>query len=70
MYQYAYSKGFLENNPSKTEKRYVFKTFSYIMILTIAVTILNYNFSEDFMYLFLFVPVISTLRDINFKMNS
>ena len=70
MYQYAYNKGFLENNPSKTEKKYVFNTFILIMLLTIVVSVLNYHFSEDFMYLFLLVPVISTLRDINFKMNS
>ena len=70
MYQYAYSKGFLENNPSKTEKRYVLKTFLIIMGLTIAVNLLDFNFSEDFIYLFLLVPVISTLRDINFKMKS
>ncbi|WP_296801500.1 hypothetical protein [uncultured Methanobrevibacter sp.] len=62
--------GFLENNPSKTEKRYVLKTFLIIMGLTIAVNLLDFNFSEDFIYLFLLVPVISTLRDINFKMKS
>ena len=65
MYIYAYNMGFLENNPSKTEKRYVLKTFLIIMGLTIAVNLLDFNFSEDFIYLFLLVPVISTLRDIN-----
>lgn len=70
MYIYAYNMGFLENNPSKTEKRYVLKTFLIIMGLTIAVNLLDFNFSEDFIYLFLLVPVISTLRDINFKMKS
>lgn len=70
MYIYAYNKGFLENRPSKSEKRYVLNTFIIIMGLTIVVNLLDYNISEDFIYLFLLVPVISTLRDINFKMKS
>lgn len=68
MYLYAYNKGFLENNPSKNEKRYVINTLIILMGITIAVNLLDYNFSEDFMYLFLLIPVISTIRDINFKM--
>ncbi len=68
MYLYAYKKGFLENNPSKSEKRYVLHTFIILMGLTIAVNLLDFSFSEDFMYLFLLVPVISTIRDIRFKM--
>ena len=70
MYVYAYNRGFLENHPSKNEKRYVLNTFILIMALTVIVNLLDYNLSEDFMYLFLLVPVISTLRDINFKMKS
>lgn len=70
MYIYAYNREFLENNPSKNEKRYILNTFIILMGLATAVIILDYNLSEDFMYLFLLVPVISTLRDINFKMNS
>ena len=70
MYIYSYNKGFLENHPSKSEKRYVLNTFIIIMGLTIVVNLLDYNISEDFIYLFLLVPVISTLRDINFKMKS
>ena len=70
MYIYAYNKGFLENHPSKSEKRYVLNTFIIIMGLTIVVNLLDYNISEDFIYLFMLVPVISTLRDINFKMKS
>ena len=52
----------------KSEKKYVIHTFIILMGLTIAVNLLDYNFSEDFMYLFLLVPVISTIRDIRFKM--
>ena len=68
IYLYGYNKGFLESNPSKSEKKYVIHTFIILMGLTIAVNLLDYNFSEDFMYLFLLVPVISTIRDIRFKM--
>ena len=70
MYLYGYNKGFLENNPSKNEKRYVINTFIILMGVTIAVNLLDYHFSEDFMYLFILVPVISTIRDIRFKMKS
>ena len=68
MYLYAANKGFLENNPSRNEKQYVVNTLIILMGLTVAVNLLDYNFSEDFMYLFLLVPVISTIRDIKFKM--
>ena len=70
MYHHAYTKGFLEKKPSKSEKRYVINTFILIIILTLAVNILGYTISEDFMYLFLLVPVISTIRDIRFRMKS
>ena len=70
MYHHAYTKGFLVKKPSKSEKRYVINTFILIIILTLAVNILGYTISEDFMYLFLLVPVISTIRDIRFKMKS
>ena len=68
MYLYAYNRGFLENKPSKSEKQYVINTFIIIMGLTMLVNLLDYNLSEDFIYLFLLVPVISTIRDIRFKM--
>jgi uncharacterized membrane protein len=70
MYHHAYTKGFLEKKPSKSEKRYVINTFIILMGITIAVNLLDYNVSEDFMYLFLLVPVISTIRDIRFRMKS
>ncbi len=70
MYTYAYRRGFLENKPSKEENRYVFNTFIIIMALTMLVNLLDFNISNNFIYLFLLVPVISTIRDINFKMKS
>ena len=70
MYIYAYNRGFLENNPSKKEKRYVIHTLIILMGITMVTNILNYHFTEDFMYLFLLIPIISTIRDIRFKMKS
>ena len=68
LYLYAYNKGFLENKPSRSEMKYVIHTFIILMGITIVVNLMDYNFSEDFMYLFLLVPIISTIRDIRFKM--
>ena len=70
MHTYAYRRGFLENKPSKEENRHVFNTLVIIMALTVVVNLLDFNISNNFIYLFLLVPVISTVRDINFKMKS
>jgi hypothetical protein len=40
------------------------------MALTVVVNLLDFNVSRKFIYLFLLVPVISTLRDIRYKMKS
>ena len=70
LFRYAYNKDFLEEKPSKQKKKYIFNTFLMIMILTVAVNLLDFNVSKNFIYLFLLVPVISTLRDINYNMSS
>ena len=70
MYHYADSRKFLEEMPSKDEKRYIIHTFLILMALTIIVNLLDFNVSRNFIYLFLLVPVISTLRDIHFRMQS
>lgn len=70
MYMYAYNRGFLENKPSKKENRYIFNTLIIIMALTVVVNLLDFNVSRKFIYLFLLVPVISTLRDIRYRMKS
>ena len=70
LYGYASKRNFLETFPSKREKRYVHHTFLLIMGLTVIVNLLDFNFSHKFIYLFLLVPIISTLRDIHFKMKS
>jgi uncharacterized membrane protein len=70
MYHYAESRRFLEKMPSKDEKRYVIHTLLIVMGLTVIVNLLDFNVSSNFIYLFLLVPVISTIRDITFKMKS
>ena len=70
MYYYAYSRRFLEKIPSKDEKTRILHTLLIIIGLTVIVNLLDFNVSSNFIYLFLLVPVISTIRDIHFKMKS
>ena len=70
LYYYAYSRNFLEKAPSHDERHYIYHTFFIIMGLTVLVNLLDFNVSSNFIYLFLLVPVISTIRDIIFKMKS
>ena len=70
MYYYADSRRFFEEMPSKSEKRHIINTLLIIMGLTVVVNLLDFNVSSNFIYLFLLVPVISTLRDIYFRMQS
>lgn len=68
MYYYANRRGFLEKPPSKQEEKRVLQMFFIIMGLTIIVNLLDFNVSSNFIYLFLLVPVISTIMDIRYKM--
>lgn len=70
MYYYADSRRFFEEMPSKSEKRHIINTLLIIMGLTVVVNLLDFNVSRNFIYLFLLVPVISTLRDIYYRMQS
>lgn len=70
MYLYADKRNFLESKPSKEEKNHVIFTFVILMALTICVNLLDFNISGKFIYLFLLAPVISTIRDIQFRMKS
>ena len=68
MYYYAYKRNFLEKKPTKEEKNRVLHTFLVIIALTVTVNLLDFNVSSNFIYLFLLVPVISTIMDIRSKM--
>lgn len=69
MYLYATKKDFLEVKPTKQEKNHVLITVGSIMGLTIIVNLLDFNISSNFIYLFLLIPVVSTILDIwyNYK---
>ncbi|MBR0472090.1 MAG: DUF1211 domain-containing protein [Methanosphaera sp.] len=69
LYNYAYSRNFLENEPSDQERKYVLETFLITMILTIIINLLDYNVSPRCIYLFLLIPVITTIRDVIYKIN-
>ena len=68
MFYYANKRKFLEKEVSDEERKYIYQTFFIIMILTMIVNLLDYNVSPKCIYLFLLIPVISTLRDIEFKL--
>ena len=68
LYHYAESRRFLEKIPTEEEKGHVLHTFFILMGLTVIVNLLDFNVSSNFIYLFLLTPVISTIRDIKFRM--
>lgn len=68
MYYYAYQRDFLKNMPSHDERHYIYHTFYILMGFTVMVNLLDFNVSGNFVYLFLLMPVISTIRDIRYKM--
>ena len=70
MYWYANHRGFVEKKVSNEKKKYTYNTFFIIMGLTMIVNLLDYNVSCNFIYLFFLVPVISTIRDIRFRMKT
>lgn len=67
MYWYANKRGFMANEISIEEKKYTYRTFTIMMILTVIVIVLDFNTPQNFIYLYLLVPVVSTVRDIQFK---
>lgn len=64
LYRYATSHDFLEVKPSLEDIRYTYTTFFIIMFLTILVNLGDFLISPNFIYLFLLIPVISTVRYI------
>ena len=56
-------KDFMEVKPTKKEKNHVLLTLGSIMGLTVIVNLLDFNISSNFIYLFLLIPVVSTMLD-------
>ncbi len=68
MFHYAHKRGFLEEYTSEEDKTYVYHTLYMLMGVTIIVNLLDFNVNSNFIYLFLLIPVISTLRHIQYLM--
>ncbi len=68
MFSYANKRGFLKSEIGAKEKKYIHHTLLIIMASTVAINLLDFNLNSNFIYLFLLIPIISTLRDIQFRM--
>ena len=68
MFHYAHKRGFLEEYTSEEDKTYVYHTLYMLMGVTIIVNLLDFNVNSNFIYLFLLIPIISTLRHIQYLM--
>lgn len=64
VYRYAVKHDFLEDKPSIEDIKYTYTTFFIIMALTIFINLGDFLISNNFMYLILLIPVVSTLRYI------
>lgn len=70
LYRYARLRNFLEKTPTKKEKNHVLQIFLMLIGLTITVNSLDVLVSNNFIYLFFLVPLISTFMDTKFKLNN
>ena len=68
MFHYAHKRGFLEEYTSEEDKTYVYHTLYMLMGVTIIVNPLDFNVNSNLIYLFLLIPIISTLRHIQYLM--
>jgi uncharacterized membrane protein len=68
MFYYAHKRGFLEEYTSEEDKKHVYNTLYIVMGATIIVNLLDFNVNPNFIYLFLLVPIISTIRHIQYMM--
>ena len=68
MFKYADKMNFLKSELTADERKYTYHTFYMIMGLTVAVNLLDFNVSPNFIYLFFLVPIISIIRDTRFKL--
>ena len=68
MFYYAHKRGFLEEYTSEEDKKHVYNTLYIVMGATVIVNLLDFNVNPNFIYLFLLVPIISTIRHIQYMM--
>lgn len=70
MFYYAHKRRFLEEYTTQNEKKYVFHTLYMLMGITVIVNLLDFFVNPNFIYLFLLIPIVSTLRHIQFIMKN
>lgn len=70
MFDYAHKRGFLEEYTSAEDKKYVFHTLYMLMGVTVIVNLLDFFINPIFIYLFLLIPIISTVRHVMYMMRS
>ena len=68
MFYYAHKRGFLEEYTTEEDKKHVYHTLYIVMGATVIVNLLDFNVNPNFIYLFLLVPIISTIRHIQYMM--
>ena len=68
MFYYAAKRGFLDEAAIKKDKKYVYHTLFIIMGFTVLINLLDFFINKNFIYLYLLVPVISTIRDVHYKL--
>ena len=68
MFHYAHKRGFLDEYESEEDKKYVYHTLYMLMGVTIIINILDFVINPIFIYLFLLIPIISTMRHTQFLM--
>lgn len=66
MFYYADSTGILEENIMKG-KKHAYHTFLIILGITIVVALLNFSIPGHYIYLYILIPIISSIRDIKFR---
>lgn len=68
MFFYASLRGLLDEEAIGCDNRYILNTILIIMGFTILVSALDFFVNPNLFYLFLLVPVITTIRDIQYKL--
>lgn len=66
MFYYADYNGILTETVMKG-KVHAYKTFLIILAITIIVALLNFSIPGHYIYLYLLIPIISSIRDIKFR---
>ena len=70
MLDYSSRRGFLEEESIGKDKKYIHHTLYIILAFAIIVNLLDFIVDKNFIYLFFFVPIISTVRDVLSKLKN